>query len=390
MEAKLWTKDFTLLCVAQCALTLTFYATMPILPLFLEQDLGLTGLVMGLVTACYTITATLIRPFAGYIIDRMGRMTVLLPSYLGFALLFLCYPLVASVLFIAFLRLSHGLVWGTYMGAANTLAVDLVPPTRRGEGIGYFGLVMSLTMALGPALGVGLSEHMGYDALFLISGVFLGIMFLLTLKIHAPKVELVRKPFAWSALLEKTSMPLSAVTVFLYFAYGPLVNYTTMYAVSEVHASAGLFFILLAAGMAMARVFAGRSYDKHGPVAVMVVSFLLLLVGYGLQALTRSPAGFYAAALVIGVGFGIVMPVSMAMINDLVGPERRGAANATLMTALDIGICLSIVVVGHFQAVMGWGICLWMEVIAILLGAVSFFGWALPHYRKVMEQNRKS
>jgi MFS family permease len=343
---------------------------------------------MGLVTACYTITATLIRPFGGYVIDRVGRMPVLLPSFFLFGLLFLLYPLAASVLFIAFLRLSHGVVWGTYMGAVNTVAVDLVPASRRGEGIGIFGLCMSITMALGPALGVALAGKFGFDTLFLVSGIFLLIMFVPTLKIRAPKVELTVKPFSWKGLIEKTSLPLSLVTVFVYFSYGPIVNYTALYARTEIQASAGLFFMLMAFGMALARVFAGRSYDRRGPRDVMIVSFTLLVIGYGLQALTRSAVCFYAAALIIGVGFGIVMPVSQAMINALVGPERRGAANATLMTALDIGICLSIVVVGYLQADFGWNICLWSEVVGVILGAVTFFGYALPHYHKVMAENR--
>ena len=189
-QTPLWTRNFIFICLAHVCMTIAFYANMPVLPLFLKDRLGVEGLLMGLVVASYTASSILSRPVAGFWLDRVGRMAIYAPSYLLFGLLFFAYPLAGAVAFIALLRLTHGVFWGFMMGAANTLAVDLIPPARRGEGIGMFGLTMNLGMALGPAIGLPVAERFGYDGLFIFGGVLVTAGFILVLRVKAPTVPL--------------------------------------------------------------------------------------------------------------------------------------------------------------------------------------------------------
>ena len=385
MPAKepLWTRNFYFICLAQIAMTLAFYAIMPVLPLFIEKRLQISGLTMGLIVAAYTATATLSRPFTGYYLDRVGRKPIYAATFCLFGLLFFFYPIAGGITAMLLLRLSHGLLWGSMMGAATTLAVDLIPPARRGEGLGMFGLTMNLGMALGPAIGILVSDWFGYDGLFIFGGLLVMAGFPLVLKLRAPAVALSKKPFAWKNLLEKHSLPIALVTLLLSFPFGGIMNYTAKYA-ADINVASGVFFLLLALGMAFARILAGRTFDRSGPSKAMAISFIFLIAGMSLQTMTSHYPPFYASALLIGMGYGIAIPVGQAMVNILVRPERRGAANATYLTAFDTGICLGIITIGHTHKEYGWPFSQGIETACFVLAAVLFWSFCLPHYRRTL------
>ena len=384
----LWTRSFILICLAHVCMTIAFYANMPVLPLFLKDRLGAEGLLMGLVVAAYTASAILSRPVAGFWLDRAGRMILYVPSYLLFGLLFFAYPLAGGIAAIALLRLAHGVLWGVMMGAANTLAVDLIPPARRGEGIGLFGLTMTLGMALGPALGLPIAERFGYDGLFVFGGLLVTAGFLLVLKVRAPVVPLEKKPFAARDLLEKTSLPVSLITVIICLPFGVMMNYTALYTQTEVNAASGTFFLILALSMAVSRIVARKTFDQSGPGVAMFRAFVFLLGAQMLQAFTRHEGIFYISAVFMGLGYGIASPVLQAMVNTLARPERRGAANATFMTAFDLGICAGIILMGHVQQEFGWGVSHGIEIGCFLAAAVLFWSLCLPHYTRKLKALR--
>ena len=388
-QTPLWTRNFIFICLAHVCMTIAFYANMPVLPLFLKDRLGAEGLIMGLVIASYTASALLSRPVAGFWLDRVGRMILYAPSYLLFGLLFFAYPLAGTIAALALLRLTHGVLWGVMMGASNTLAVDLIPPGRRGEGIGMFGLTMNLGMALGPAIGLPVAERFGYDGLFIFGGLLVTAGFIMVLKVRAPIVPLEKKPFAFRDLLEKTSLPVSLVTAIICLPFGVMMNYTALYTQTEVKAASGTFFLILALGMAVSRIMAGKTFDRQGPGVAMFRAFVFLLGALALQAFTRHGGIFYLSAVFLGFGYGISAPVCQAMVNALAGPERRGAANATFMTAFDLGICIGIVLIGHVQKEFGWGASHGIEIGCFLLGALLFWTVCLPHYNRTLKALRE-
>ena len=135
------------------ALFSSFYFFMPVLPLFVAGPLGGDESTIGLVTSLFTITAVLFRPLGGFLMDRYGRRVVHLVALAAFAAVVWGYVLVSSLAMLLMLRLLHGLPWGAANTAANTVAADLVPRERRGEGIGLFGMSQTLAMATAPAVG---------------------------------------------------------------------------------------------------------------------------------------------------------------------------------------------------------------------------------------------
>lgn len=377
---RLWTGPFILICVAHFLLSFAFQASMPVFPLMLEGEFALKGLVLGAVAATYTASAILTRPPTGWLLDRFGRRVIYLPSYALFALCYFLYPLAEGAFSAGLVRFIHGAVWGVVMGAAATTSVDLLPAERRGEGIGYFGVGVIISMAAGPSAGLFLAETTGFGTLFIAAGFLTLLGFAILCFLRFPVIPQRETAFSVKALLEKTSLPASFAAFIYCVPYSAVVNYTGMFARTIPGASAGLFFLFLALGTGMTRIFSGKLFDTRGPETLMNIAYVLLLGGFLLQAAAQAPPYFYAAGMLLGLAYGIAVPVTQAMVNAVVPPERRGSANATFMTAFDLGICIGLMLTSALQAVWGW------TAAYVLLAACAPVSWVvfrtsvLPRY----------
>ncbi len=380
---RLWNRDFTLICLGQLLMVMAFYAAMSTFTLFLEKHLGLSGPLLGILAACSIISAIFARPLAGHWLDTLGRRAVYLPAFCLFGALFFLYPTINGVLGIGALRLVHGMAWGTVIGAAGTTAVDLIPPSRRGEGIGWYGLFMVLAMAVGPACGLFVVESRGFDALFIAAGLVSLLGWLTVLRLHFPAVKLERRRFSVRRSLEKTALPVASATFFVTLSYGTLMNYAALYAKNELHASPTLFFSFFAAGTAASRLLGGKMYDRRGPRRILGISLLLLTLGLIFMALFKSPALFFASALLQGVGDGLCVPILMAMVNDMVPPEKRGGANATLMTFFESGIFCGVLITGALYDTTGWTFVFLLMAAFMVVAALLIRFRVLPHFERV-------
>ncbi|MDR1776388.1 MAG: MFS transporter [Desulfovibrio sp.] len=379
----LWTRDFCGIFSAQSLVVGVHFGTMITMPMFLNGKWGLEGAVLGMTISVYLATAIVIRPCTGFVVDRIGRKAVYFPSYILYAALFFLYPLMETVFAIVLLRVAHGVLWASVMCGASTLAVDLIPANRRGEGIGIYGLSFNIGQALGSGTSVLLVECFGFDGLYIANGILMALGSILVGRLHAPPVPLESKPFTLVGLLEKTSVPASLVGGLIAVPFGGVINYSAYYAVTTLSASPGVFFLCLAGGMAFSRLFIGKFFDRSGPEKPMGLAFFFLLLSLALKGFTRLDFPFYLSGLFIGLGCGITIPLCQAMVNSLVPPQRRGGANATFLTAQDIGIFIGVLVIGWMQKDLGWEACHCLETCLVLLAALIFKAYTLPHYQKL-------
>ena len=388
-SASLWTRPFLLICFAHLAMTVGFYATMPVYSIFLNDRFHLEGMMLGAAVASYTASAILFRPPAGYYLDKLGRRAIYLPSYALFGLIYFLYPLADSVFSVSLARILHGALWGVAMGAATTAAVDVLPPKRRGEGIGYFGMAMILGMSGGPALGTFIAETHGYNSLFVCVGLLTAVGFVILCLTPFPTIPRTARPFTLHSLMEPSSLPASAATLISCIPYGCIMNFTSMYARTLSGASAGAFFLCLALGTALSRLRSGTTFDQKGPGGVMTFGYAFMLAGYLLLTLTSNSVLFVFSGLLIGLGYGVTIPVIQAMINALVPPERRGAANATLMTAFDLGICIGLLILSQMIDRAGWQATFIVMTGCIVASALVFRLYSLPRYKAGLDQQAK-
>lgn len=168
---KLFNRNFILALSSNFLLFFAFFTILPVLPIYMQQEFGASYTQIGVVLSLYTITALIIRPFAGFLLDTFSRQPLQLLFYGAFAFLFLTYIIPGGVILFAIIRALHGLVFGFTTVANSTIAIDVVHTSRRNEGIGYYGISNNLGMALGPTISFAAYNLFGnYQTIFVCAG----------------------------------------------------------------------------------------------------------------------------------------------------------------------------------------------------------------------------
>ena len=351
----LWTARFGLACVANFLMGMSFYVLMPTLPFHLVEQLRIGEATVGLVLSSYVIAALLVRPFSGFIVDRFNAKHAYLLALAAYVLFTSGYLLAHTVLVFVLVRLGIGVTFAVMSTAANTQAIDIIPSARRGEGIGFFGLMSSLAMALGPMAGLWLMDRYPFQAIFE-AAVAAGVAGLAAASlVHAPRKR--RDGAATVLSLDRfllvRGIPLALNLAVIGLGYGMLLAFAAIHGKQLGAGNTGIFFTLMAVGMMVSRAFSGRLIDGGRVVVATNGGTLAIVAGLGLMAWAGAPATYYLSGLLAGFGFGVVYPAYQTMMVNLGGHAQRGTAVATYFCALDVGIGAGMVLAGMIAARFG-------------------------------------
>ncbi len=264
-KVPLWTKNFIMLWISNLAMITSFYLLLPTLPKFASDVLGASKGQIGYILGIYSLAAVLIRPFAGYFLDSVDRRMVNLLSLAGFTLVILTYNLISSLALLFLIRIFHGFTFGLANTSGPTIVGDILPPSRRGEGVGYYGLSWTLAMAIGPVIGLALIVDNSYNRLFLVSAIIAGMALMSAAPIRLPKLALVKRPIAWNSFFENKVLPLSLIMFFSSIGFGAVVSFITLYSDEIGVKNGSMFFIVYAVALTVARPMTGRMFDREGP-----------------------------------------------------------------------------------------------------------------------------
>ncbi|MFZ4401712.1 MAG: MFS transporter [Bacteroidales bacterium] len=386
---RLWTRSFYLMSASNFLMSIAFYFLIPTLPVFITDILHASKLQVGLIFASYTLSALLIRPFAGFFLDSHGRRIILLISFFIFALLLGTYALVFSVFQLLMLRLLHGFSWGVTTTSFSTAIVDIIPAKRRGEGLGMFGLFMTIGMAIGPMLGLAISKDNHFDRMFLIAALLAmsGFVMLLFIKFPLFKTDLISKRFAWNKLIAPSSIPVSLIILLICFSYGGVIVFISLYAKEIKIDNSGIFFFIYAIGLGISRLFSGKIFDRSGPAKICFIGLTSLVLGLLILILFKNYSGFILAAFLLGIGFGITFPTMQAMVNHTVTTQQRGAANSTFFTAVDLGIGLGAVITGMLSDYISLSDSFLICALIIVIATILFYSFAMNKYKIQISDN---
>ncbi|MCX6258685.1 MAG: MFS transporter [Bacteroidia bacterium] len=383
-ESSIWTRDFIMLALANFLMAIAFYFLISTLPVYIVRVLKTSKSEAGLILASYTIAALIIRPVAGYACDNIGRKWIYIISLFLFSLLFNTYIWATTIAIMLMLRFIHGLAWGFTSTSGSTLAVDMIPPSKRGEGIGIYGLSMTIAMAIGPVVGLAISKGDHFNNMFITGGALSLAGLVLALMIKYPAYQPHKVKFHFRNLLEKKSLPISFNQLMITISYGGLLSFIAIYGKETGIANPGIFFIVYAVGIAVSRVISGKIFDKYGPKTIVSIGILLIIIGFPILALEQNYAGFLISAGIMGLGNGVVSPNFQAMINNMVESHRRGAANSTLMTAFDMGVGLGMIISGILSDRLGLSGSFLISAGINGFALCYFWLYALKHYQKHM------
>lgn len=384
-SSSLWNPNYLKAWSANFMLYFSFMVVTPLFPLYLSEVFGATKDETGMVLSGYALTALLIRPFSGFLVDSFPRKLVLLVSYGLFFLLFGGYLVVGSLLSFFVLRTLHGAPMGATTVANSTVAIDVLPSSRRAEGIGYYGLSNNLGTAIAPTIGMLIYQSTSsYNLIFLLSFVTAGIGFAInsTLKLKPrPPIE-QKAPVSLDRFLLLKGWP-EAVCIACYaFSYGVVSTYIAIYAKQELNITTGtgIFFALLCVGLISSRLVGAKGLKQGHVIENATHGVIISLLGYLLFAAMHNTYGFYGAAFVIGLGNGHMFPAFQTMFINLAPSSQRGTANSTLYAAWEIGAGLGIILGGVAAEHFSYATAFWIALLGNIMGVIFYFAYTRRHF----------
>lgn len=386
VSEKLWNRNYVRVWTANFMLFFSFMLLTPLFPLYLSEVFGASKQTIGLVLSGYTLTALLVRPFGGYLVDSLPRKTVLLSSFFLFFVLFIGYPLAGSLWLFAVVRTLHGAPFGLATISNSTVAIDVLPSSRRAEGIGYYGLSNNVATAIAPTIALFIYGYTGnYELLFImaiiVSGA--GLYCNYTLRLSPREKKTVQK-LSLDRFILLRSWPFIISMVCLSFSYGVIATYVAVYGKEElgITGGTGLFFMLLSIGLILSRLTGSRTLREGKIVQNASIGMLVSLVGYFTFAAFHNAWGYYGAAFIIGLGNGHMFPAYQTIFLNLAPNSQRGTANSTLYVSWDTGMGLGMLIGGYIVEHWGYHQAFWAMWIGNAIGVAVYFLYAKGYFMK--------
>lgn len=339
----LWTKPFTLALLASFLIFIPYSLYLPILPVYVLEELHGSLVVAGLVNACFLLASVLFRSQTSRFEALFGVRKVLLASGFLFMSSNCLFLLTDSLLMLLLIRFFGGACFAVVNTCINALGSKVAPFSRKGEGMGYLTMVVTAGNAIGPFIGLKLAGSFGFVWVFVFCAAVALAGFMISVLIPVSKDPVTEEGctgrFALGALFEAQALPASSIVLLLSFAYAAVITFVTVYAVGiGLHTVAAYFFVVLAICSIGARVFAGRAYDRFGPDVVIYPAIGALALGLLILGCAGSSPILLSAAILIGLAYGAAVPALLTLAVQHSPSHRISAVTATYFTFLDIGL----------------------------------------------------
>lgn len=363
----------------------SFMLVTPLLPLYLSETYQADKDTIGFVLSGYTLTALLARPIAGYLVDSFSRRVVLLTCYFLFFAFFAGYLIAGTMTLFAVVRTMHGAPMGAVTVANSTCAIDVLHPSRRAEGIGYYGLSNNLATSIAPTVGLIIYDTIhNYNIIFIFAMIVAGIGCAVNATVHFPAKEIIpnKDPLSLDRFFLLKGWCEGIVVACVGLSYGVLANYLALYGKEELGMTAGTgaWFAILSGGLILSRLVGARTLRKGKVVENVSHGILISVFGFLLFALLKNPIGYYGAALIIGLGNGHIWPGMQTMFINLAPNNKRGTANSTLLTCWDVGMGLGVIFGGMAIHHLGYTAAFWFAFIVNASGVLFFFTHVRGHF----------
>ncbi|HEY9578082.1 MAG TPA: MFS transporter [Pseudobacillus sp.] len=377
----LWTKDFISVSASNFFLFVAFYFLLVTMPIYALQELGGSATQAGLLTTFFLISAIIVRPFAGQWIEQFGKKAVLVGSqiiFLGASLLYFFPDTLGMMLVIRFI---HGIGFGMATTATGAMVAEIIPGSRRGEGMGYYVMSTNLAMVIGPFLGLTVMQKLGSSAMFAICIAIACLALTAGLVIHAEEreyssrvVSIFQLKFNPRDLFEFSALPIAIVGGFFSIVYASLLSFVSVYA-EELHIGgvASYFFVVYAVVLLLSRPFTGKWFDQYGAHVIVYPSILLFAAGMFVLSQTETALIFLVAAGMIGLGWGTLFPSFQTIAIQEAPPKKKALATATFLSIYDLGIGVGSFIIGWAVTGMSFSTLYFSCAIYVAVGLFVYF-----------------
>lgn len=359
-QNKIFTKRFISLFFTNMSIFLVFYGLISTLPLYAIGVLGKSDDEAGLLVTIFLLSAIIMRPFSGKLLDLYGKKRLLIISLVFYLVCTILYLFFKPFILLLALRFFQGIWFSIATTAAGSLAADIVPAKKKGTGLGYFTMSTNLAVVFGPFFGLLIIQYASFDLLFIVLSVFVAIGGLLALTIQTkdlPKTIVKNRNFKFSFddLFERKALPIAAIACLIAFSYASVLSFLSLYADEKgLLSAASYFYAIYAVAMIAVRPFTGKIYDTLGSKYVIIPSFFLFGIGLVILANADQAITLMISAIFIGVGYGTLTTSLQSVCIQATSPKRSGYATATFFTLFDIGLALGSYVLGIVAVSLGY------------------------------------
>jgi len=332
---------------------ISFTLLFPVMPQY-ATEFGASVFQVGLVVGIYSyITAVTMIPF-GMLSDRIGRRTPLIAGLIIYILSPLLYPLVSDVSTLMVVRVVHGLASAAFIPVAHALVVDISPPHRIGEAMGWYTASTQLSFVIGPIAGGFLLNYFGFNATF-----------------YACSEEAVTSPWGW--LRQRRALGGLLTPFFITLGSGTIIAFMPLYGegFGIETGRVGVIITIIYASSLLLRAPAGRLSDRIGRTPVILSGLLISAVALAWISFAASFPWLVVAGIFFGLGMGLAIPASFALVADLSPVGERGLSMGTASSFLQLGVAVGATAMGGVAGAMGLGtmfkICALILVAGLLL-----------------------
>ncbi|SHJ65843.1 MFS transporter [Parasporobacterium paucivorans] len=360
-QSKLWSKDFTIITITTFFTSLTFYLLVTTLAVYAIKQFGASQGQAGLASGIFVIGAVFSRIIAGKYIEVIGRRNLLFTALILFLLASLSYFPADKLNLLLAVRFVHGAAFGAASTAMATAIMDIIPNERRGEGTGYYSLSVTLSSAIGPFLGLFISQHANFNIIFATCTVFSIISIVVILFAKIPEANLSKeqsesmKGLKLKDFFEIKAIPISIIALIMGTAYSGILSYINAYALDiNLTSAASLFFVVYSATCLISRPLSGKLLDSRGDNSVMYPSLLFFVLGLILLSRASSGHVLLLSGIFIALGYGTAYTCTQAIAIKESPKHRVGLATSTFFIFLDTGVGVGPLLIGTFIPKVGF------------------------------------
>jgi MFS family permease len=333
----LLTRRFVLVTLAALAYFVGLGILVPVVPLVVERELDGGGVAVGVAVGAFSLTAAILRPWAGLLGDRSGRRLLVVGGSVVLAVVVASYTLADGLTALVLLRVLTGVGEAAVFVGAATAVQDLAPASRRGEAASYFSVAVYGGLALGPAIGEAVLDRAGSDAAWLVSaGCCLAAAVLGRWTPAFPPGTTGRRGLGRPALLHPAGLGPGFVLGLSLIGFAGFTTFVPLYVDDVGAGSSGAVFSTFAVIVLAVRVVGARIPDRAGPVRVASAALSLLALGLGALSLLRSAAGLFGGTALFALGTSLLYPSLMRLVVDATPTDERSSAVATFSIFFDL------------------------------------------------------
>jgi len=319
-------------------------------------SLGGSGTEAGLFLGFLTYASAASAPITGAMGDRFGKRRILIIASLAITVFSLLYAIVPTYHIMLGLVLIHGVFWSGLLSNSSAYITDIVPKSRRAEGLGYAGFASILAVSVAPWIGLWVFDHGGWRVMCLEAAALNVLMAAIAWQLPRDPPHDAPARSMHPAELVEWRILVGAVTLFLYaFAYGGITSFVAVHAEQLNVTPRAMYFTVMCLVIVCTRPFIGRYADRIGHARVIVPCLVLIVIGVSVLAVADSRPLFVLSALLFGTGFGSAYPIFVAHLMHHVSEHRRGATFGALIGAFDTGIGTGSIAVGWMSGRIGFG-----------------------------------